>query len=224
MSLSIAWPAGHVRGFDSDTPPSAAQIEAAVAEEHLSFWGGYPPVLGSDNPGTWALADFQRVRARGLATVAYVVGPPAPDGDAETLGTLTGYHLRALLDDPAWVAAVTVWAVDIEADLWDANAWWAVTYAGALHRAQRDAWRRRGGAYGPVAGCAELAMVPAAGRPAFPILADWLPRIDLARVPGLPDPSWAGRRVAQWAGNIEFSGLGVDANIAQFDLHSLTGA
>jgi len=223
MSVGIAWPAAHVRGFDSDTPPTDAQLDAMGAEG-ITFVGGYPPVLGSNNPGTWPLDRFHAARARGLATIAYVIAPPAPNGDAETLGTMTGYHLRALLDDPAWAAAVTVWAVDIEEDLWSANAWWAVTYAGALHRAQRDAWRLRGGAYGPVACGAELATVPAPARPAFPILADWTPTIDLAHVPGLPDASWAGRRVAQWAGNLTFAGLGVDANVSQFDLHSLTAA
>lgn len=68
-------------GVDSYTPPTAQQLTLAKADG-CAFWAGYLPGPGIDS--IWTQADFERIKAAGLQTLAYA----SQRADAATMRAL----------------------------------------------------------------------------------------------------------------------------------------
>ncbi len=67
-----------IAGLDSATPPSASQLAQAKAQG-VRLWGGYLATKAHVNLAhAWSKDDFSRVKAAGLATIAYCSGLDDP--------------------------------------------------------------------------------------------------------------------------------------------------
>ncbi|HUZ01628.1 MAG TPA: hypothetical protein VMU89_14865 [Thermomicrobiaceae bacterium] len=88
---------------DSFTAPSDAQLERA-RYAGVAAWNGYLPGLGIDS--TWIAADFARIRAAGLGSIAFASGNEDPDKMA---ALAAAWKVRGCLDDEPGIRAFGTW-------------------------------------------------------------------------------------------------------------------